>query len=566
MLGSGRPFLLLIIMVLCAGVITARLAFWTMLEDGRLAAAAAAQHAALTVQPPLRGQIFDAQGNPLATDVTLNLVYAIPKQIKDPKRTAALLAPVLGKPEKYLEDLFTGYAGYVVVAPRVSAAVSRQLRNLALPGIALNPVIRRYYPEGSVASQVVGFTDVDNKGYFGLEGQYDSLMSGTTGVRSVLKDTAGEDIQISSSPGVPSRNGADLHLSIDGVVQGLVEDELQKAVKQHRADGGTIIVMNPDTGYVLGMASSPSFDPNHYARIAKQNPQLFQNPATQSVYEPGSTFKIVTMAAGLDSHVITPQSAFEDTGQFPVADVTIHNWNNSGFGWENMTQVLQHSANVGASWVAERLGTDLFYKYVRRFHLGQPTGVDLQGEEPGILAMPGDNSWTIVNLFTNSFGQGLAITPMQMITAVSAVANGGVLMKPQIVKRIVYDGHIITRVPISEGRVMSPLTARTLTDMLVHSAIGGEAQLGLVRGYNIAAKTGTASVVGQDGRYTQGATIASIVGYAPASHPRFVALVIINHPRDTPWGSTAAAPVLHALFQELFMYNHIPPSPHALYR
>jgi cell division protein FtsI/penicillin-binding protein 2 len=323
-----------------------------------------------------------------------------------------------------------------------------------------------------------------------------------------------------------------------------------------------VIVADPHTGYILGLASTPGFDPNRYYRPAYQNDLL--DPAIYHLYEPGSTFKIITMAAGLDTGVITPQSAFDDTGSFVVGDRVLHNWNMSGFGWETMTQVLQHSANVGAAWVAQHLGTDLFYRYVKRFGFDRTTGIDLTPEQHSLLPLPGDKDWTTVNLYTNSFGQGLAVTPMQVVRAVGAVANGGVMMKPQVVKQIVYDGRIIDKPPVSQGRVISSRTAHTLTDMLVKSAIGGEAALGLVKGYNIAAKTGTANVPDGHGGYIPGDTIASIVGYAPAFHPRFLVLVIIGHPRDTPWGSMAAAPVLHNLFQDLFMYYHVPPPANAI--
>jgi cell division protein FtsI (penicillin-binding protein 3) len=560
--GKHRPLALLVVMVMCAGALLARLTFWTVMENGRLAAAAAAQRAALTVESPLRGQIFDAQGEQLATNVTVNSVYAAPKEIKNPERTAKYVAPVVGQPVKRLESLVTGDAGYPLIAKEIDAAAAAKLRRLALPGIFLDPQIRRTYPSGSEAGQVVGYADTDNTGRSGVEGYYDQLLSGTAGLRSVLRDTAGHDVHLSTGPSAASRAGMDLHLSLDGQLQSLAEDELQKAVSKHSADGGTIVVMDPRTGYVLAMASDPPFDPNRYGH---ENPDTFRSQAIGFTYEPGSTFKIITMAAGLDTHLITPDSAFDDTGQFVVADRTIHNWNLKGFGWETMTQVLQHSANVGAAWVARRLGVDRFYRYVRRFQLGHPTGVGLEGEEQGLLPLPGSKAWTIVNLYTNSFGQGLSITPMQLIKAVGAVANGGVMMKPQIVKQIVYRGHIINQPPVSEGRVISPQTAHTLTDMLVQSAVGGEAQLGLVHGYNIAAKTGTANIAGPNGQYILGATIASIIGYAPAYHPRFIVLVIVNHPRDTPWGSTAAAPVLHNLFQELFVHYHIPPAAHPVY-
>jgi len=236
----------------------------------------------------------------------------------------------------------------------------------------------------------------------------------------------------------------------------------------------------------------------------------------------------------------------------------------SGFGIENMTQVLQHSANVGASWVAQQLGTDRFYHYVKAFRFGHPTGIDLANEAPGALPLPGDKVWTIDNLFANSYGQGLAVTPIQMIRAVAVVANGGTLVKPHIVKSMEDNGLVHPIQPVSQGRVISRQTAHTLTNMLVHSAVGGEAAAALIKGYNIAAKTGTANIPSPTGGYIPGATIASIVGYAPAFHPRFVALVILRHPRDTLYGSIAAAPVMRDLFGELFMHYNIPPIPNAV--
>jgi cell division protein FtsI/penicillin-binding protein 2 len=551
-------------MLLLSAALTSRLVFWQVLQHGHLSAMAQSEHAAIDVQTPLRGLIYDASGNKLAVDVTKDIIWASPKGVKDPYRTAQLLAPVLHQSVKEVYGKLTQQVPLALLA-LISPQQGQKVRNLALPGIILDPEPRRAYPEGRVASQMLGFANTYMQGQYGLEGYYNNELAGTAGLRSVIKDTAGNNIHLDTSgPASPSHDGADLHLSIDPTVQGLVEDELAKAVKQHSADGGTIIVMNPRTGYILGMAGNPSFDPNHYGAV--KNPQVYQNPATQWTYEPGSTMKILTMAAGLDTHVITPQSSLYDSGQFRVGDTVIHNWSGGGFGEENMTQVLQHSANVGASWVAGRLGVRNFYTYVRRFRLGQPTGIDLAGEEAGILPLPGEKNWSIVNLYTNSFGQGLSITPIQLIHAVAAVANGGVMMKPQVVKRMVYDGRIIDTHPISEGRVISRHTSHTLTNMLLHSAIDGEASMALVKGYNIAAKTGTANIADGHGGYLAHATVASVIGYAPAFHPRFVVLVVIDRPRDLPWGSMVAAPVLHNLFRELFMYYHVPPNPRALNR
>ena len=561
---SRRPFLLLVVFIVLAGALTSRLVFWQVMEHARLSHDAIAQHDSLLVQPALRGQIYDAAGEPLAIDVTANLLWANPRVIRDPLRVATLLSPILGTPVATLERLLSRNVTYVQLAPVLTAAQTHQVQALGLTGISLDSARQRSYPFGTEAAQVLGFVDATGHGQYGLEEQYDALLSGQRGWRSEIKDTASNT---SSAPAASAQNGGSLYLALDPAIQNLAETELQSAVKKHRADGGSVIIMDPRTGYILGMAGTPSFNPNDYARTAASGQyQQFMNPAIQGSYEPGSTFKVITMAAGLEAGVVTPTTAFDDMGHWPVGGVVLHNWNGGAFGWETMTQVLQHSANVGASFVSYRLGVNRFYNYVERFGIGKRTGVDLSGEVAGDLPLPGNRNWTIVNQYTNSFGQGVTVTPLQLIRAVAAVANGGVLMKPQIVQRIVIGGHVINQRPVSQGRVITSRTARTLTHMLVTSAVGGEAAQGLVSGYNIAAKTGTANVASPTGGYIPGDTIASIVGYAPAYHPRFIALVIINHPRDTPWGSEAAAPVLHNILQELFMHYRIPPSGRAANR
>jgi cell division protein FtsI (penicillin-binding protein 3) len=560
---AHRPVFILFVIVLAASGLIARLVFWQVMQHAQLSARVQRQQA-LYIQAPTRGIIVDARNSPLATDVPKDLLYAVPKNIKDPHQTAVELAPILGWKAADLEQALTGPDSYRQLAPEVTDSVAQQVRNLALPGIVLYPEMRRTYPGGSTAANVLGFVDVDGNGRAGIEAYYNNLLTGRMGLQTVVRDTAGNAIKVSSAAAVPSHDGAQLQLSIDGAVQALAENELRKAVKIHRADGGSVIVMDPRTGYILAMANTPTYNPNQYFKV--KNYQAFQNPAVEMQYEPGSTFKIITMAAGLDTGVITPLTSFYDNGVWTVDGIHLHNWSGGAFGQENMTQVLQHSANVGASFVASRLQTGQFYKYVHLFGFGKPTGIDTSDEVAGQLLNPGEKGWTVVNLFTNSFGQGIAVTPIQMIQAVSAVANHGLMMKPRLVKQVVYDGQIVDKSPTVVRRVVSALTAHTLTNMLVHSAIGGEAQFGLVKGYNIAAKTGTANIPAPSGGYIPNATIGSIVGYAPAFHPRFVVLVIVKHPRDQPWGSMTAAPVLHDLFQELFLHYHIPPNPFALYK
>lgn len=558
---AARTQILLVVLILLAGAISARLVYWQVVRQGYLSARAEMEQAGLTTLLPTRGTIYDASGATLATDVSANEVYADPADIVNPWRTSVLLARALNTTPKYLDQIFAQNPKYVVLDQNAGPRVSRRVENLALPGVFLTPLVQRDYPNGNEAAQVLGFVNATDSGQYGVEQYYNPILTGTAGMRSVLTDTAGHDIRLGPGPTTSAIGGGSIHLTISSSIQSLAQTALDNAVRAHAADGGSVTIIDPRTGYILAMAGDPTYNPDNYASTARSAPSHFNNPAIQSVYEPGSTFKIITMAAGLDTGTITPNTSFYDSGAFHVGTTTLHNWNMSGWGMETMTQVLQHSANVGAAWVSQRLGAARFYEYVKRFRFGVPTGVDMAGEVPGFLNWPGQKNYNVVDQYTNAFGQGIAVTPLQLIRAVAAVANGGVMMKPQIVKEVDYGGRIIMHRPVRAGRIISRRAARTLTSMLVQSAVGGEASEALVKGYNIAAKTGTANVAG-GGSYIPNDTIASTVGYAPAYHPRFVILAIIDHPRDIPWGKFVAAPILHTLFQDLFFKYHIAPIAH----
>ncbi|HEV3310163.1 MAG TPA: penicillin-binding protein 2, partial [Chloroflexota bacterium] len=367
--------------------------------------------------------------------------------------------------------------------------------------------------------------------------------------------------------------GATLRLSIDTYMQDVVQRLIRRQVRRSGAASGTVIVSNPITGRIIAMANYPTFNPNDYQA---KRPWVWNNGAIFNTYEPGSTFKVETMAAGLDAHVITPNTTIYDPGfaNYPCDPFPIHNWNYPvSNGEETMTQVLQHSANVGASHVANWLGDQRFYSYVRKFGVGSLTGIDLAGEVSGWVPLPwiANSGWSCPNLYDNSFGQALTVTPLQLMDATDAVANGGWLMRPEVVREIQYRGVTVYRRPHRIHRVVSRRSAHTLTNMLVQSSMGppgsyGEAACALVPGYEIAAKTGTANIVDPSTRRYRtgpGSTIASTIGYAPAHRPHFSVLAIIRKPR-TPWpvdqwGSEVAAPVVHDIFQALFLRYHIPP-------
>jgi len=359
------------------------------------------------------------------------------------------------------------------------------------------------------------------------------------------------DVQLEPDPD----EGADLYLTIDRDIQFLVENTLDSAMTQYGAEGGTIIVMNPRSGEILGMASWPNFDPNNYVASPPTNPA---NPGVSGQYEPGSTFKVLTMAAALDAGIVTPQTPFMDTGSVEVGGIIITNWNGGGWGPVDMQRCMQHSLNVCLASIATWLGPTNFYNYMQAFGIGHLTNVDLAAETPGRLKMPGDSDWFDSDLGTNSFGQGVAVSPLQLIAAVSAVANGGVMMQPHILARVTdSDADHITQQQVL-GRPIRPETAATLTQMLLESIEAGEGSQALVPGYRIAGKTGTAQIP-TPGGYDANDSIASFIGYGPVDDPQFIVLVKLDKPSSSIWGSETAAPVFSQLVQRLVVLMEIPP-------
>ena len=343
-------------------------------------------------------------------------------------------------------------------------------------------------------------------------------------------------------------------LTIDRTVQYFVERELADAVLRYQAESGTVVVLDPKTGAVLAMASWPTYDPNHFVEA---DPKLFPDPAVSEQYEPGSVFKVITLAAGLDSGVITPDTTIYDGGVIEVGGRTIYNWDRQPHGTVNMTTVLAKSLNVGASQVAVMLGKERFYTYVRRFGFGRITEVDLDSEGPGTLKIPGDPDWHESDLGTNSFGQGIAVTPLQMAVAVAAIANDGLLMKPYVVQQIIEDDQVRSVQPTVVRRAVLAPTAHTLTQMMT-VAVEQEIPLAQVPGYRVAGKTGTAQIP-VPGGYHPTLTVASFVGYLPADDPAFVILVVIHKPQTSPWGSQVAAPVFARIARQLVNLFDVPP-------
>jgi cell division protein FtsI (penicillin-binding protein 3) len=512
------------------------------------------------VVPAERGDILDRRGRKLATNVPADRVSVIVHQLDDPRETALELAAII---DREYEDIYEAISHpdreWVVLQRRLSPEASQQIESLDMDGIVLDPEPRRIYPMGSFASQVLGFVNFDYEGSYGIEGVYHDLIAGEPGHLIGERDGAGNVIALGHSTWDPAEDGADLVLTIDSSVQRIVEDALAEAIEEQRASGGTIIVQEPTTGAVLGMASHPSYDPNHFNRV--DDIALFSNPAISSIYEPGSTLKAHVLAIGLEAGAITPHTVHPGGPyrELPGGE-RVYNATLMDFGPETMAEVLQHSSNIGAIFVAEQLGEDDLYRGLTALGFGEATGIDLHGEESGIFPLPGQPSWTQTNLYTNAFGQGMAVTPMQLVNATSALANGGTLYKPYLVEEVRHpDGEVLRTQPDAIQQVLSPETSRSITDMLTTVVDAGQHVYG-VPGYDIAGKTGTAQIPAIEGGYEPGATIGSIVGYGPSDNPQFTVLVKIDRPQESQWGERAAGPAFKRVFEELFLLYGIPPN------
>jgi cell division protein FtsI/penicillin-binding protein 2 len=511
---------------------------------------------------PPRGRIFDRSGALLATNDTMYEVNASPPFVTDPEEAAEALAGILDLSRKELIAALTSDGSYVLLDRPVPASVGAELLALRddedgpdLSGINFEVIPHRTYPGGQLGGQLLGFVGADGQGYYGVEGFYNDVLAGRpiVGVERTVPFEATLDPD-------PAR-GADLTLTLDREIQDLVEQTLREAIEANGAGGGTIIVMHPQTGEILGMATWPGYDPNNFVYEPDANRT---NPAVSDQFEPGSVFKVLTMAAALESGTVTPQTTYVDTGVVEVGGAIITNWNGGGWGVQDMTGLLQHSLNVGAATLAKMMGPTTFYDYMTAFGIGQVTNVDLASEATGHLKRPGDPDWYESDLGTNSFGQGVATTPLQVITSISAVANGGAMMQPHVLLALEDGGVIHYTKPTVLGRPISTETANTLNEMLAVS-LEQEASAALVPGYRVAGKTGTAQIP-IPGGYHPSETIAAFVGWGPVDDPQFIILVKIDRPQSAPWGSVVAAPVFSQLAQRLVVLLELPPDDvrHAL--
>ncbi len=505
--------------------------------------------------PAVRGVIYDRDGMPLAFNRLQYEIGVSPNLVSDPARVAQQLGVILNLDEyAILQRISNTSSQWELIARPVSAEVGQAVADEELLGVVINPLLSRAYPQGALAGQLIGFVIEDNdntRGAMGIEASYNEQLAGRPLDRTVSTVPIDTPVEVDSQ----GQRGMDIVLTIDRDVQYWVEMELQRAIEQQNASGGTIIVMNPRNGEVLAMASSPSFDPNDFASV--EDPNLLRTPSISEVYEPGSVLKVMTVAAALDIGVITPEWTYNDTGSITVGSITTENWDDRAYGVVDTTGLLVNSLNVGAATVSTTMGPEAFYSGLRRFGIGRQTGIDLEGEEAGIMRVPGDTGWSESDLASNSYGQAISVTPLQMITAFAAIANDGLMYQPHLARQYVNGDEVELVNPTVLGRAVSAETADIVTDILVQVVEQGDSAA-IIPGYSIAGKTGTAEIPSPLG-YERGpkSTIASFIGFFPADDPQVVVLVKLDRPDDY-WGSQAAAPVFRNIAQRLILLLGIP--------
>jgi len=560
--GQIRLALICALFVGCALVLVWRLYTFQVLETDWYQQMAEQERQAEIPIVPTRGSLLDTNGSPLAISVPYNSVYVLGNLVGNADRAdkvAAALSPVLDVPADQLRGTIDPKSNRpAVLKSAVPSAVAQQVQQLGLPGVYLDKEPVRQYPEGSLAAQILGFVGKDFSGLGGLELSYNQELSGTPGVIDTQKDTAGQEITPGRRLLTPPTQGSDLVLTLDRYVQREAERLLNQAVIDSKASGGLILIMEPRTGNILAAANNPTFSLTADQIYDPQKAGLYKSKIVTDQYEPGSTLKPLTMSAAIDQGIVTPDTTFQDTGVASVGGAVIHNWNGLGNGTSTMTQILIHSSNVGMTWVSGKLGPDLEYEYLQRFGLGQATGLRLPGEVSGTVRTNNDPGWTVVDRATNSFGQGIAVTPVQLLQAISVFANDGQLVRPRLVRAIRTASGEQNLSPEVERQVVSAETARTMIQMLVAVDEQPDLTANRVAGYKVALKTGTADTPTNVG-YNTALTIGSLVSLFPADAPRFAVLIRLDGPEKL-YGGLVAAPVLKELAQELLTYYRVPPT------
>ncbi|MCO7174613.1 stage V sporulation protein D [Sporolactobacillus kofuensis] len=529
-------------------VFIVRLAYVQLFENNQLTKIALDLWSRRIPYEAERGKILDSRGKILATNVSSPSILVVPRQVKDKKETAEKLASVLNMSPKRAYEKVTKSESIVRITPegrKISNEKASQVKALGLPGVFVAEDFKRDYPKGNYLAHVLGFAGIDNQGLTGLESYYNDGLKGKNGHVAFFSDVHGNRMSSLKDQYIPPTSGSSLQLTIDSRVQSIIERELNNTVAQYHPDSAMAIAMDPNTGAILGMSSKPDFNPENYKKVS---PDVYNhNLPIWKTYEPGSTFKVITLAAALQEKAVNlNKDHFFDSGSVEVSGANLHCWKRGGHGEETFLQVVQNSCNPGFVALGERVGKDKLFSYIHKFGFGEKTGIDLQGEAKGILF----NADKIgpLEAATTAFGQGVSVTPIQQIAAVSAAVNGGYLYQPQLAKAWIDTdtGKTINRVePVMKRRVISEQTSKEVRSALESVVAQGTGRNAYVQGYRIGGKTGTAQKVDpKTGRYMSNNYIVSFMGFAPANNPKIVVYVAVDNPKGVlQFGGTVSAPI-----------------------
>ncbi|KAF4515866.1 hypothetical protein B566_EDAN000101 [Ephemera danica] len=538
--------------MLCGFVIVLfRLVSLQVLQAAELTAKADRQHQKTVSLEGARGTIVDRHGKVLAMNMDVPSVFGIPTALESPAKTARFLSPVLHVRTDELERKLRQDRSFVWLARKLDPEQGHRLEHMPMEGIGLVMEGRRFYPKGSLLAHVLGFAGMDGEGLEGIERRYESQLHGEKRVVVLQRDAKGRTVFPKGRAEQVPAAGHSLVITIDEVVQYIAEKELEEAVAKARAKSGTVIVLDPQTGAVLALAISPRFDPNAMASLTADR---WRNRALTDAYEPGSTMKALVAAAALEEKVMKPSTMlYGENGRMTIANTVIHD--HEKLGWMTFAQVIQKSSNIGAAKTGMALGDQRLYRYLQAFGFGQKTEIDLPGEAGGLVKHP--REWGRRSLASISMGQEIGVTPIQMVSAVAALANGGVLMKPYVVSEVRdAQGKTLRQIlPQVKRRVVSPETARTVTSILEGVVTDGTGAKAAIPGFRVAGKTGTAQKIDpRTGAYSSTLFVGSFVGFVPADNPRLAMIVVIDEPQGESWGGTVAAPVFRRVGEQVLNY------------
>jgi len=527
-----------------------------VLQSQRLAAMAERQSQRIVQLIPKRGIIYDRKKEEMAISVEVDSVFAQPGRVENVREVAQKIAPLLGKKPSDLLSKLKGEEPFIWLQRGITPEQRKAIERYDFSGVAFLKETKRFYPQGGLGVHVLGFAGLDGQGLEGVEVGYDEFIRGEPGYIVISKDALGRSLTPQTAPSRQSLDGCDVILTIDKNIQYVVEKELKRAVQACSANGGMAVVMNPKTGEILALAVQPSFDPNHFSTAP---PQVLKNRAVTDTFEPGSTFKVFLLAAALEEQAAAPQEMFFcENGAYTVGGKVVHD--TLKYGWLSLADIIKLSSNIGASKVGKKLGKNRLHRNLKNFGFGAKTGVDLPGEVPGFLAAP--RTWSEVGLANISFGQGVSTTALQLTAALAAVANGGMLMKPYVVKGVLdSNGDFLQENrPKAIRRVISPETMAMVTKILkMVMEEGGTGKAARLAGYESAGKTGTAQKALANGRGYSDKRTGSFFGFAPADNPQVVITVIIDEPQATSYGGVVAAPAFKAIGEQMLPYMGVYP-------